>query len=242
MEISRRRRRRRRSTWIRLLVSVVAMIATTGRGVAIAAAGDSFLVKVVGYDQALLFAADYRVAPSGSAAELVSSKKQQPGAQADFLAVLLRELRQRREARKQALTQFKLTALGAAKWVNPSPDGNYLLVGFEDPFLEAMKRVVVVRASNLEQLKEFSAKGREFFVDSQWSSDSRFLAILETHERWSLSARDLAYLLLSHGVPLETFYVNVLSVESRAVTRIPVVRDVRHGESIVTLPQDKRMP
>lgn len=194
-----------------------------------------FVVKIVGYDQDnVQYAAEYRVAPSDLTPKILSTVKRQSNTETDLSVPLLRELNGRRELRRQATKKFDLTLPRPVKWVNPSPDGKYLFVGFEDPSVDVMRNAVVLKAANFEMIKEFKLKGRSFLLDSEWSSDSLFLAVLETSERYSKSLRGLLYLLLSHPVPLDTLYVNFVNVRSGKVTKILIAKDVPYGTEIIT--------
>lgn len=202
---------------------------------------ETFVVTIIGYDQAVRYSVEYGVTPSRSTPEVLSPIKRQAKGETDLSVWPLRELERRREERRQAAKNFKFRFTEAVKWVNPSPDGRYLLVGFEDPRLEVMSRAIALRASNFEPLKEWKFKfwSRGYIEDSEWSSDSRVLAVLETSERWSLAPRDLLFALAGHAALLETFFVNFVSVSSGEVVRQLIIKDVRYGTAIITRAGDR---
>ena len=210
-----------------------------GVKVSLASQDGPFVVKIVGYDEALQYAVEYDLAPSGSSPKVLSRVKQEPNTKVDFLAVLLRELDRRREVRRQAVKTLNLPSLRDARWVNPSPDGKYLFVGFDDPSRDVMRHAVVLKAADLKIIKEFKLSGSRDIRDSEWSADSQFLAVLETSERFSLSPRDLLYLLASHPILLNTFFVHFLNVGSGGLTETLVAKDVRYGTGIVTRASDR---
>lgn len=220
------------------LTAVVVNLAD-GKKLSPASQNEPFVVQIVGYDQELQYAVKYGVVPSGSAPTLLSTVKQQANTEFDVPAVLGRELRRRREARREAVKKFNLPSLKGAKWVNPSPNGKYLFVGFEDPSRDVMRHAAVLKASDLAMIREFTLTGSRYIVDSEWSADSQFLAVLETSERYSLAPRDLILLLLSHPVPLNTFSVNFMHVGSGVVTKTFVVKDVPYATAIISRAGDK---
>jgi hypothetical protein len=194
-----------------------------------------FIVKLVGYDQEKReFISEYRIAPSDTKSRLLSKVERDLKTKPNFFGLILRDLNQRRELRRNTLKTLKLGPFTHAKWVNPSPDGRYLLLGFEDPAGEVMTNALIINAADLSAIKEFKMTGGHYILDSEWSANSQLLAILETDERYSKSFVDLISLLLSHPKPLNTISVTFVDVSSGSSTRMQVEKDVRFGTAVIT--------
>lgn len=163
---------------------------------------------------------------------LASTKVFQSGS-GDPLHVMIGNLTDREKAWR-AYAQKKPDHVVGAKWINVSPDGNYLIAGFQDPSLDVRKNAIVMRTSDRKILKEVYLGWGWGLSDADWSSDSKFLVMLESKERWSKSLKGLLYILLSHPIPLKTFYLTIVDVRSGATSRHLLVEDIAYGEGILS--------
>jgi len=168
------------------------------------------------------------------------------------LAALVGELRRKEEIRSQAAVplQGKLhrevetgfqqpgwrtcKVQQKPKWASSSPDGTFLLVGFN--FLhEPIDSATLVRSSDFQTMAEI--KGATAMVtisDFCWLPDSSALVILESTERWSKSPLGMLGARLGHPIPLDSFSIRIIDTQSLHERRIPIVTDLDYGLGVFT--------
>jgi hypothetical protein len=118
----------------------------------------------------------------------------------------------------------------SAKWADFSPNCQYLLVGFENPFIEVMHNATLYRWDGSMPVREFRLKG--YMKDFAWSANSRFLFVLETEERYSKSLSGLFGFFIGHPIPLETLFAAIIDTSSGQIRRKRIAEAIPYGTAV----------
>jgi hypothetical protein len=199
-----------------------------------ACAAQDLRIVVANYGEAWELTLD----PATSKAHPVSSSKRKSGEEwPDELPAILRDLEAKHSFRRSAIAGLDGVASAQAKWAEFSPDCKLVVVGYEDSRFEVARNVAYGRAEPWKQLGDLRLRDYNFLLDVAWSSDSRFLVLLETEERYSKSLRGLLSGFFGHPIPLETLFVTIVDLTSGGKQRFKLLSDVPYATVALQSPK-----
>lgn len=144
-----------------------------------------------------------------------------------------REMRAREDRARETARTGAAAFPAETKWAKTSPDGRYAVIGLEDPRSWPTRTALLVEIGKTATVRDVSVSGwGDSVADTQWSSHSRHLAVLQSRERWSKAPLAFLLAVLGHPTPLKSFSVRIVDVRTRNEVSVPIVVDVRFGEGL----------
>lgn len=159
---------------------------------------------------------------------LVSSD---PAAVSNGLIAVLSEKAEKRRVRAGHVAVCAPQLAKTVCWAYPSPDGRFVVLGFEDPLCEAPRTAELMNAEHVKVI-EISAIGA--LDDVWWTPDSRHLVILDRDERYSLTPFGLLAALAGHPVPLNTYWLRIFDACTGTERRTLVAEDLPRTSAILS--------
>ena len=190
----------------------------------IAHADNEIPLIVANNRQAWTFAVD----PSQATARPTGSYKKKPDERWPApVASAFRDKRDRSTYQEHAAQTWDL--MDGPKWAAPSPDCETLSLGYGLTPLSVVTRVEYGNSKPWSRRGELQVQGSNFVADIQWSSDSRYLLVIESEGRDSISPVGLVGRFVGHPIPLRTFYISSVDVQTGERKRLKLIAGVQHG-------------
>ena len=136
-----------------------------------------------------------------------------------------------RDQRDRSTRQAQAARLEGPQWVSPSPDCENLSLGHAPTPISLVNRVEYGKGKQWSPDGEVQVASSSYVADVQWSSDSRYLLIVESESRDSISPMGLLGRLAGHPIALHTFYVLSIDMKTGEKKRLELVAGVRQGEA-----------
>jgi len=187
-------------------------------------AQNDVFVEIVNYHQS----SEYRITFSDGSPKMTILKSPSDGRD-DPLARIMSSISSTRSSQRQAAASLAAHLDQPIRWANLSPDGRFVLAGFEDPSFGAMKSATLYRATDLVPIMRISSEGR--IRSSLWSDDSESLTILESTERMKKTLWGMLAAISGHPIELTAFYARRVDIATRSNVRVNIADGIENGEA-----------
>ncbi|MGH8620346.1 MAG: hypothetical protein ACREUW_21845 [Burkholderiales bacterium] len=190
-----------------------------------AVAANEVRIGVVNYEQYW----EYAVDPVAGSVALISTESKPSGSKwPQQLETVLRDLRARVVRRTFAVTQLSPAARSDFRWAAPSPNCQFFVAGPENAEFDTLRRATLGRDDPWKPIAQVSLGKDNFVKDLGWSSDSRFLVIVETSQRYGGIGG-----VIGHPTPHDKLTAIIVATDTGAVRRVEFAKDVTYATVLV---------
>jgi hypothetical protein len=180
---------------------------------------------------------EYRFIPDKLSTKLTSTRWRQtdPQWQSPWNRVF-DLLQAKRNARVKCAEELPGQFSREATVAEHSSDSLHLFIGVNDPEYVPpafINKVYVFRARSNVLLKEMRFVDDIYVADLAWSTDRKHVVMLLDQRKIRYSLRGIFRLLSGHPIPLHTFSLRVLNLQSGDIKDIAVCRDIEDGIAVI---------
>jgi hypothetical protein len=177
----------------------------------------------------------YEFKPDSMLLELVTqAEKNKDTNWSDQVVPILKQWDKKNKTQSRLAEKLNAKWASGSKWAERSPGEKYVLVGYEDPMVDARRTLKIFDTSIGVCLK--SIKYEDACIeDFVWSPDSKYLLIIEEQERLSKSIEGLLVAITGHPIPLESYTISVLNISSGEIRKLPLAEDIKRGQASISV-------